>query len=292
MTFTIVCSAFFEFGMVSRFFIGRDSYPCLMFSIFYFLVPVVYTVPTMMRFLRLFIQHQVSLYKAQCFSFQSFYSTTTTTTTTTTATTATTTTITANHWYSMEKSSPLEPQLDALSQGSFQLETRHRLLFKANAFMESHAISTLQSYHSELEMILGNKESFDTLLDFSRRSFCPECVLIFKQVERFKKTTSITKRKHIALHKVQNFLVENSPHELNLPNLSFMREELLFKIQMYDNIPNNLFNEIEMLSLHNLTDLYERLKRSNVKIRELSNEWKKTCLDHAEKHTSKVVMEV
>ncbi|KAF0977788.1 hypothetical protein FDP41_003110 [Naegleria fowleri] len=54
-------------------------------------------------------------------------------------------------------------------------------------------------FESELEMILNNKEAFELLLDFARRSFCTEGILVYKEIEQYKKTRN-KKRKQKALY--------------------------------------------------------------------------------------------
>ncbi|KAF0974606.1 hypothetical protein FDP41_006638 [Naegleria fowleri] len=133
-------------------------------------------------------------------------------------------------------------------------------------------------YDTELEMILSNKESFEIFLDHCRRSFCAEGVLFYKDLEKYKHCQSNTRRRDMALHIVQCYLIQGSPQELNIGNIESLREEILFVIHTNNYavqmLPDKLFDGVKSVTLSNLIDSYERLKRQNPKIKKLSNDWK------------------
>ena len=131
----------------------------------------------------------------------------------------------------------------------------------------------LELYNSEVEFCLHNKEAFEILTDFSRKSYCIEGVLFFKDVETFK----VNRNREMALHIVQSYLNEGSTYELNIPNIATHREEILYKINTShtDNLPQNLFSQLEFLSMHTLLDVYDRSKRTNPRICELAIEWQR-----------------
>ncbi|KAG2388780.1 hypothetical protein C9374_000219 [Naegleria lovaniensis] len=135
--------------------------------------------------------------------------------------------------------------------------------------------STMNLYESELEMILNNKETFELLLDFARRSFCTEGILVYKEIEQYKKSRN-KKRKKKALDIVHCYITEGSPYQLNVPNIDIMREEILFKIHTLerDNLPPSLFDSLQVMAMVDLLDVYTRLKRSNARVRQIVEEWK------------------
>ncbi|KAG2377676.1 hypothetical protein C9374_009192 [Naegleria lovaniensis] len=127
------------------------------------------------------------------------------------------------------------------------------------------------TFQNELEMILNQQETFEILLDFSRKSYCPESVTIFREIDKYKKCKH---KKQLALYIVETYLSEGGAEELNLPNVVAIHEEILFKIHTCDMLPDTLFDEVYLLSMQNLTDIYNRLKKQNPKIKEMAEQWK------------------
>ncbi|KAG2370904.1 hypothetical protein C9374_013739 [Naegleria lovaniensis] len=140
-------------------------------------------------------------------------------------------------------------------------------------------------YDTEMEMILNNKQAFESFLDHCRRSFCAEGLLFYKDLEKYKQCSSSTQRRDMALHIVQCYLVQGAPQELNIGNIETLREEILFVIHTNNHtvnkLPDHLFDRVKSVALSNLIDAYERLKRQNPNIKKLSNDWK----EHQSYHT-------
>ena len=148
---------------------------------------------------------------------------------------------------------------------------------------------------SDLERFLENRKTFELLLDFAKRSYCPESVLCYKDIERFK--TSLKHRKTISLHILKTYLKPNSPLELNYPKLDQIHDEIMKSIivdansnsnlpsasvMMSNNsqsssptsIPPNLFDDIQLHCLQDMTDVFERLKSQSKQVRNILREWK------------------
>ncbi|KAG2386740.1 hypothetical protein C9374_002484 [Naegleria lovaniensis] len=155
---------------------------------------------------------------------------------------------------------------------------------------------------SELEMLLANKESKEILLDYCRRSFCPENVLCYLDIQTYKalckkllvpspkkaiRMTSIADetpitqgktcpKKQMALHIINTYLEKNSLNELNLPsNFTLLKEQLLVAINAHSEqeMPENLFDSLQCIVLQNMEDVYHRLIRSNVRFKEIGDEF-------------------
>ncbi|KAG2381802.1 hypothetical protein C9374_006186 [Naegleria lovaniensis] len=171
--------------------------------------------------------------------------------------------------------------------------------------MTSH--SRKNAIRTDLERFLDNRKTFELLLDFAKRSYCPESVLCYKDIERFK--SSLKHRKSISLHILKTYLKPNSPLELNVPKISQIHDEIMRSIvdastlqntmvpsvsstmliphtattlssssspttTTPTNIPPNLFDHIQLHCLHNMTDVFERLKSQSKQARKILQEWK------------------
>ncbi|EFC46151.1 hypothetical protein NAEGRDRAFT_79252 [Naegleria gruberi] len=88
----------------------------------------------------------------------------------------------------------------------------------------------VEVFDSELEWALNKSETCEMLLEYSRRSFCPEGVLVYKDISKFKLASTFKKRKLLAFQVVDNYLTFGGVYELNMPNIHLLREEILFKI--------------------------------------------------------------
>jgi len=135
---------------------------------------------------------------------------------------------------------------------------------------------------SGLEQCLRNKKTFNIILEYARRSYAPESVLCYRQIDEFKRTGR-RNRKKAALHIVNTYLKSGAPLELNYPKISEVYEGVLREIMSHNNttkngagsdIDTNLFNNIQLHCVNDMTDIFERLKKQNKEIREMVEEWK------------------
>ncbi|EFC46152.1 predicted protein [Naegleria gruberi] len=138
-------------------------------------------------------------------------------------------------------------------------------------------LRTIEVFSNELEFILNKNETCEILLEYSRRSFCPEGVLVYKDITKFKQARCFKKRKLIALDIVKCYLTSSGVYELNLPNMNVIREDILLKINSAmcnDELTDDLFEEVQFQALLTLQDVLERLRYANEKIRKVLQEWK------------------
>ncbi|EFC35860.1 predicted protein, partial [Naegleria gruberi] len=131
---------------------------------------------------------------------------------------------------------------------------------------------------SELEHFLKSKKTFNILLDFARRSYCPESVLCYQDIERFKLTNK-KNRKQAALHITKTYLKPNSPLELNFPKLSQMFEQISKAIETTPLLETNFFDNIQWHCIEDMTDVFERLKSQNKEVRNILKQWKVASLN-------------
>ncbi|KAG2392507.1 hypothetical protein C9374_011232 [Naegleria lovaniensis] len=126
----------------------------------------------------------------------------------------------------------------------------------------------LDSKESGLEKVLKNKKTFAVMLDFARRSFAPESVQCWRDIQRFKKTKR-SNRKKAAMHILNAYLTLGAPLELNMSRIEEKRKELLCIIEKEEKISPNLFVMIQDHCLNDMADLFERLRNSNKEIAEI-----------------------
>ncbi|KAG2392504.1 hypothetical protein C9374_011229 [Naegleria lovaniensis] len=130
---------------------------------------------------------------------------------------------------------------------------------------------------TELESILKNKKLFERLLDYSRRSFAPESVLCYRDIQHFKKSKSNQKRK-AAQFIVNTYLQQGSPLELNIDNVNERGEDYTRKIAEFTEdakIPKTLFDELEMACLVDMRDVFTRAQVDDKEIFNAVQQWKK-----------------
>ncbi|EFC40015.1 predicted protein [Naegleria gruberi] len=122
---------------------------------------------------------------------------------------------------------------------------------------------------NQMEILLRNRETFWLILDYARRSYCPENILAYKDIENFKKISK-KNRKQVALKIINTYLVHDSPLELNIPNASTRYHEINTFLTglVDDNVPLDLFDDIKLACLTNMTDIFERLKSSNLEFKQ------------------------
>ncbi|EFC37411.1 predicted protein [Naegleria gruberi] len=157
---------------------------------------------------------------------------------------------------------------------------------------------------SEIESVLNNKETLKVLLDFARRSFCPEGILFYKDVQHYKKlvikyqdhefNTAFHNTETIKKHRsnvqklvsniVKSYLAEGSVNELNLPNVKILRNDINAKLAELEHnhspYPVDLFDSAQVETLLTILGLYERLKYSNKSILDYSTHWRSKTTPH------------
>nr|CAG4717951.1 unnamed protein product [Naegleria fowleri] len=127
---------------------------------------------------------------------------------------------------------------------------------------------------SEVELLLKNKKAFALLLDFATRSYCSEDILAYQDFEKYKKMSS-RNRKKLALTLLNKYLKSGAPLELNISGLDQKRAILEKIISDLPVPPRDLFEEIKILCLNNMIDVFERLKASNMEVREMVSNYKR-----------------
>ncbi|KAG2392508.1 hypothetical protein C9374_011233 [Naegleria lovaniensis] len=142
--------------------------------------------------------------------------------------------------------------------------------------VELPPVTTVQdtSRESGLEKILKNKKTFEIMLDFARRSFAPESVQCWRDIQRFKKTKR-SNRKKAAMHILNAYLTLGAPLELNMSRIEEKKQELLIILQNESKtnpISHHLFDSVQDHCLNDMADLFERLKNANHEIYELVQE--------------------
>ncbi|EFC37669.1 predicted protein [Naegleria gruberi] len=116
---------------------------------------------------------------------------------------------------------------------------------------------------STTEILLKDPKTYSIFLDFARRSYTPEPVLCWTDIQKFKKLPK-KDRKEKALKMIDSYISLSAPLELNLPNINVMRRDLLNIIEKDEtNIPIELFENVETLCLQDLLDLQQRLVDQN-----------------------------
>jgi len=124
-----------------------------------------------------------------------------------------------------------------------------------------------------LEKFLKNKKTYGMLLDFARRSYCMESVLCYKDIEKFKRSKP-KMRNRMGLHIIKTYLKVHSPVQINLSAalLSHVHE---WEIVLSGSTPADykLFEEAQLHCLLDITDVFERLKASDKKVKELVATW-------------------
>lgn len=130
---------------------------------------------------------------------------------------------------------------------------------------------------TELEAILRNKKMFERFLDYARRSFAPESVLCYRDIQHFKKTKSNQKRK-AAQFVVNTYLQLGSPLELNIDNVNERGHDFTRILSEYSEdakIPKSLFEELEMACLVDMRDVFTRAQVDDKEIFNAVQQWKK-----------------
>lgn len=106
------------------------------------------------------------------------------------------------------------------------------------------------------------------------RSYCSEDILAYQDFEKYKKMSS-RNRKKLALTLLNKYLKSGAPLELNISGLDQKRAILEKIISDLPVPPRDLFEEIKILCLNNMIDVFERLKASNMEVREMVSNYKR-----------------
>ncbi|EFC37640.1 regulator of G protein signaling domain [Naegleria gruberi] len=118
---------------------------------------------------------------------------------------------------------------------------------------------------SGAELVLKNRKTFNILLDFARRSYCPEPVLCWQDIQRYKSPQQVKNRKEIAKFIIDNYISLNSPLELNMASIEKARSDLMIEIEKCgdENLPSTLFDGLELHCIQDLSDVMHRLTQAN-----------------------------
>lgn len=129
-------------------------------------------------------------------------------------------------------------------------------------------------FDSELEQVLHNRKGFTKILDFSRRSYAPESVLCYRDIQRFKKLRAGNRRK-MATHIVNTYLTIGSPLELNIDNIEIRKKEFSEKLSnTNEKLPRTMFNLIQDHCLVDMRDIFDRLRSSDKEIYQMLQDWR------------------
>lgn len=101
-------------------------------------------------------------------------------------------------------------------------------------------------------------------------------MLAYRDIERYRKSAR-KHRKSIGNHFIETYLKEGSPLELNITGAHAKYLEYRAIINESELIPpNTLFNDLKIMCLSNMLDVFGRLVNSNKKIREIVENWRST----------------
>ncbi|EFC48077.1 predicted protein [Naegleria gruberi] len=129
-------------------------------------------------------------------------------------------------------------------------------------------------FDSELEQVLRNRKSFNKMLDFARRSYAPESVLCYRDIQRFKKLRANNRRK-MAHHIVNSYLTSGSPLELNIDNIIIRKKEFSDRVSnTNEKLPRDMFNQIQDHCLVDMRDIFDRLRSSDKEIYQMIQDWR------------------
>ncbi|KAF0981189.1 hypothetical protein FDP41_012977 [Naegleria fowleri] len=115
---------------------------------------------------------------------------------------------------------------------------------------------------SSVEIVLKHKKAYPIMLDFARRSYCPEAVLCWSDIQRFKKTVNKEKRKEMAQFIIDTYVTISSPLEINIPNIAKTHQELNEKLKA-NQVVVDMFQQIEIFCIQDLNEVLHRLSASN-----------------------------
>ena len=119
-------------------------------------------------------------------------------------------------------------------------------------------LKKMRNSNSSSEKLLKNKKAFSIILDFARRSYCPEGILCWSAIQTYKKTRK-EKRKKVALEIVSIYLDPDSPFEINIPRSEVTKKEILEKLENPKTLTSSLFDSVESNCLLDLKDILDRL---------------------------------
>ena len=96
----------------------------------------------------------------------------------------------------------------------------------------------------------------------SKISYCPENVLFWRDVQRFKKSNKKNRNK-MAQVLINTYMKQTSPVELNLPSeLSKLIPNLEIQANETTPVDANIFQQFELHCLNDLCDIFTRFKAS------------------------------
>ncbi|KAG2383289.1 hypothetical protein C9374_004626 [Naegleria lovaniensis] len=121
-----------------------------------------------------------------------------------------------------------------------------------------------------VERILSNKKTFDSLVDFSRRSYCSENVMLYVDIKNFRKATKRETKERMLMHILKHYLERGSPLEINTPHIDKLSSELHELIKSQNTQEIDLFiDRLCEQCIQNMYDVVLRLLFSNDEVRKL-----------------------
>ncbi|KAL9657542.1 hypothetical protein ABK040_000969 [Willaertia magna] len=127
---------------------------------------------------------------------------------------------------------------------------------------------------TKLERLLYNKKTFIIFLEFARKSFCPESVLCWEDVQKYRRLKK-SKRRIYARYILEKYLkTGESPLELNISTNVARYQEMDSKIKdLNKEMERGAFDYLELHCLRDMTDIYSRLLNDNEEISNLVKKW-------------------
>jgi hypothetical protein len=118
-----------------------------------------------------------------------------------------------------------------------------------------------------IQFILKNDEYRELLKKFAVESFCPESILCWEDIHKYKLLTSDRERIDCIHMILQSYIEQGSPVELNLPGqLKFYINDLSNLVETYkeneSRINSNILDQLEEHCLADIVDIFSRFKRS------------------------------
>ncbi|KAG2391917.1 hypothetical protein C9374_013402 [Naegleria lovaniensis] len=127
--------------------------------------------------------------------------------------------------------------------------------------------------HTALTYFLSKRKTFNTFLDFCRRSFCVENILCYEMICLYKKSSTIKNRKKLAVNICETFLKPGAVLQLNWSNVSAIYQEISCTVESGVILEQSLFDEVLFVCLTNMTDAFERMKAQNAQVKSHITEW-------------------
>lgn len=111
---------------------------------------------------------------------------------------------------------------------------------------------------NELIQVLNDPKGHDMLSKFAEAEWSIENIMLYDAIQDFKKLTSVKRMKHVAQAIFQAHLSKNAVLEVNI---SRQKKKSISEAIESGNMNNDIFREVEVVTLENLQDTFERFKK-------------------------------